>query len=77
MKAHEFCYWLQGFFEIKDLELAGSKWTFNNDQIRVIRQHLALAFKHDIDPKYGDDEHQQDLNNIHGGPGSPSPTFRC
>jgi hypothetical protein len=77
MKATEFCYWLQGYFEISD---AFSEAGLTNDdgsvvppegisplQTEIIRRHLALVFKHDIDPKAGSPEYQAELQAIHDG----------
>lgn len=77
MKAHEFCYWLQGYFE-----LAPDGQGLNAKQLECVRAHLALVFKHEIDQKYGDEEHQNELNAIHNPVSGPSsnlggPTFRC
>lgn len=63
MSAREFCYWLQGYFEIHgetdtDIVLTGA-------QIDMIRRHLALVFKHEIDPSYGGPEKQGELQKIH------------
>ena len=60
MKSRDFCFWLQGFFEISgsdELKLS---------QVEKIRKHLALVFKHEIDPSMGNEGHQADLNIIHG-----------
>lgn len=72
MNATEFCYWLQGYFEIaasgeqKEIALTPA-------QVAIVRNHLALAFKHDIDPKAGPPEYQQELQDLHdGNPLSPS-----
>ena len=43
MKATEFCYWLQGMFELAEPK------TLNKEQTDTIRRHLAMAFMHDID----------------------------
>lgn len=46
MKAVEFCYWLQGYFELsggKDLDVV---------QVETIKKHLNMVFIHDIDPSY-------------------------
>ena len=76
MKAHEFCYWLQGYFEIMGIEAA----PLDSDQVRCIEKHLALVFKHEIDPKYGDEEHQEELNTLHSHgpirPPRPNPPYR-
>jgi hypothetical protein len=72
MKATEFCYWLQGYFEI---DQASSKPgnSLSDEQVEVIQRHLALVFKHDIDPQAGPSKYQAALNDIHGGNGM----YRC
>ena len=57
MTAQEFCYWLQGFFE-----LGGGLNGLTPEQVNTIKAHLSLAFKHDIDPKAGPLEYQKELN---------------
>lgn len=39
MSAQEFCYWLQGFFEVTDATHVNEK------QAAIIKEHLALVFK--------------------------------
>lgn len=46
MKAVEFCYWLQGHFELS------GKTELTPFQVQQIKNHLALVFKHEIDPSY-------------------------
>ncbi len=65
MKASEFCYWLQGFFEIEKERNPSVDLT--KKQADVIQRHLALVFKHDLDPKEGTSEHQAELQSIHDG----------
>ncbi len=68
MTSRDFCYWLQGFFEIgneKDVNLSA-------EQTEMIRRHLALVFKHEIDPSAGPPVVQAALNAIHDPP-KPSP----
>lgn len=86
MTSREFCYWLQGYFEIEGNQPRPPEWqpSLNGSQISMIQKHLALVFKHEIDPSYGDQKHQDDLNKIHYGPyepGIPVPTsnvlMRC
>ncbi|AXQ69167.1 hypothetical protein HOU02_gp558 [Caulobacter phage CcrBL9] len=60
MKTHEFCYWLQGLFEIADPK------TLDENQVRIIRAHLDMVFLHDIDKRYPA-EQQKALNAIHNG----------
>lgn len=69
MKAEEFCYFLQGLFEV-----AGMK-SCNEEQWETIRRHLALVFIHDIDPKAGDAAHQQKLNEAHSPTQVKTPPF--
>lgn len=61
MKASEFCFWLQGLFELDNPQ------ELNARQTTVIKRHLALVFKHDIDPSQGTPEHQAELQAIHDG----------
>lgn len=66
MKSRDFCFWLQGYFEIH-----GKTWdkpTLDTAQVESIRQHLALVFKHEIDPSAGNKAEQDKLNNIHSSP---------
>lgn len=50
MTPQEFCYWLQGYFE---LSMEGSK-SINEYQVNQIRNHLNMVFVHSIDPQAGD-----------------------
>lgn len=61
MTSRDFSFWLQGFFEITGTNKV------DEEQIKIIKRHLNLVFKHDIDPSMGGFEHQIELNNIHGG----------
>lgn len=44
MNSVDFCYWLQGHFELTNSN------DLSPEQVRVIRNHLNLVFKHEIDP---------------------------
>ena len=44
MNTIDFCFWLQGYFEI-----SGGK-EISQEQAEVIQNHLNLVFKHEIDP---------------------------
>lgn len=82
MKAQEFCYWLQGFFEISGAT-PSEPGTLNSQQTATIQRHLALVFQHDIDPQYGNADHQVVLQSIHdgkpqiGGEGPNGELYRC
>lgn len=71
MKSTEFCYWLQGFFELSN------DVTMTPDQVRMVRNHLNLVFKHEIDPSYGMDPAEAQV--VHDGkpekPERPRPQF--
>ena len=59
MTSRDFAYWLQGFFEI------GNGEELTKEQTAMIKAHLNMVFKHEIDPSMGDEKHQQILNEIH------------
>lgn len=61
MQSRDFCYWLQGFFEVANPRELSEK------QADQIKKHLALVFKHEIDPSMGDEKHQEKLSEIHSG----------
>lgn len=74
MKATEFCYWLQGYFELHgDIGAEG----LSKRQVDLIRNHLALVFVHDIDPKAGPPEYRKILNDIHSGQGTGDIRMNC
>lgn len=59
MTSRDFAYWLQGLFELENPK------TLNKQQTNLIKKHLSLVFKHEIDPSMGDANIQNELNNIH------------
>lgn len=59
MTSRDFAFWLQGYFEITNPD------NISESETIVIKKHLALVFKHEIDPSYGNEEHQNELNEIH------------
>ena len=62
MRAVDFCYFLQGLFELTDTK------TLNEKQVQTIKNHLKLVFLYDIDPSYSDDKTVQHIfQNIHDG----------
>jgi hypothetical protein len=61
MQSRDFVYWLQGYLEIADPK------GITPEQLKIVRNHLALVFKHEIDPAMGDKQHQNTLSNIHSG----------
>lgn len=69
MKATEFCYWLQGLFEMAEPVALTEK------QTALVKAHLALVFVHDIDPSYGNEKVQKVLNAIHQQAQEPEKTL--
>lgn len=70
MTSRDFCYWLQGFFEVSN------HTSVNEDQVEIIKKHLNLVFVHEIDPTFGDAKKQKKLNEIHT-PHDPHALARC
>jgi len=64
MNSRDFCFWLQGFFELRE---PGGFNQITSDQAKLIQDHLALVFVHEIDPSMGDKKHQDKLNTVHSG----------
>lgn len=70
MKSRDFAFWLQGLFEVAEPR------TLSEKQTDLIRRHLALVFKHEIDPSMPDPTGE--LQAVHDGfpypvVSSPSP----
>jgi hypothetical protein len=67
MTSRDFCYWLQGYFEINSNQPRPQEYceSLNSEQIKMIRNHLAMVFKHEIDPSFGDEKKQDDLHKLH------------
>lgn len=90
MTSRDFCFWLQGFFEIaeegREAQPVAANVThtpavtLTDAQVRVIRRHLTLVFKHEIDPSMPDPTGE--MQAIHDGSALPSGgpdgvTLRC
>ena len=73
MTSRDFCFWLQGYFELNG-ELKNG---ISAVQTIVIRNHLALVFRHEIDPSIPD--LTGELQTIHDGsfPNSAKMKLRC
>ncbi len=70
MTSRDFCYFLQGFFEIMDARIDidnGYPLPLNNKnlthkQVKCIRDHLNLVFYHEIDKQYEDQQKSQEIH---------------
>lgn len=51
MKSRDFCYWLQGYFELR---AKGESMT--PEQVACVERHLSMVFLHEIDPSFPDGE---------------------
>ena len=80
MTARDFCFWLQGYFEVAGADTI-KRNGLNGRQCEQVQAHLHLVFKHEIDPAFGGD--QQELQDIHdnkpqiGGVGPHGTLVRC
>ena len=63
MTSRDFCYWLQGYFELTNPQELSVRET------TLIKQHLNLVFKHEIDPSVdgGNPAVAAELQAIHDG----------
>lgn len=80
MTSRDFCFWLQGFLELRDPKGDGANRQdlfLSAEQVACVKQHLALVFKHEIDPSMGPAKHQAALDAIHNPIPGPGPTMRC
>lgn len=79
MTPRDFCYWLQGFFEITEAKDEAQP-SMSPRQVEMVRRHLAMAFVH-IDAE-APPELQAPLNAAHAPkfpqtPSSNGPLIRC
>ncbi len=62
MTARDFCYWLQGYFELNPTDRGTP---IGGEQAAKIRAHLNMVFAHEIDPSAGDAQVQAKLDALH------------
>lgn len=70
MTSRDFCYWLQGYFEILGANNPTTEQqALTPAQTAMIGRHLALVFKHEIDPSIdkGDPHAKAVLDALHNG----------
>ena len=74
MTSRDFCFWLQGYFEIHQANMPENVKEvqgLTNHQLEMVRKHLALVFVHEIDPSMGPPAHQVKLDAVHGTGAKP------
>lgn len=62
MTSRDFCYWLQGYFELRPAD----EHILNSMQVEAIRKHLNMVFIHEIDPAFPQAQ-QGALQEAHAG----------
>lgn len=88
MTSRDFCFWLQGFLEIQEntilpvgtIASSNPYLALDPKQLDCVKRHLALVFKHEIDPSMGGPKLQAALDgihNVHNSIPGPGPTMRC
>jgi hypothetical protein len=73
MNSIDFCYWLQGYFEVADPNV------IPESQLNIIKNHLNLVFKHEIDPlrESQTTTPAEELNHVHNGGHDNDTLYRC
>jgi len=73
MTSRDFCYWLQGYFEITALANSSAA-QITVAQADMIKRHLSMVFVHEIDPSIdqGNPTKQGLLNQLHGNTPMPA-----
>ena len=67
MTSRDFVFWLQGHFEVS------GKFAMNEHEGLIVARHLALVFKHEIDPSLGGNA--EELQAVHDGMPGHSPSL--
>jgi len=70
MTSRDFCYWLQGYFELMN-KVHEENLALTREQTDCIAKHLSMVFVHEIDPTFGKDNEK--LNQIHNNTIEPTP----
>lgn len=69
MTSRDFCYWLQGYFEMAGVR-PDVGCTLTNEQVKTVQRHLSLVFVRELD-KEAPPAEQEKLNKIHHGTAWP------
>ena len=64
MTPRDFCYWMQGFFEINEVSQGNGKIYLDAEQTECVKNHLNMVFHH-VDKTFGDEKHQKELSDLH------------
>jgi hypothetical protein len=81
MTSREFCYWLQGYFEILGNETktnpAKPRVALDANQTECVQRHLSMVFKHEIDPSYPNAQALSAIHMPNPHPPYDEPIMRC
>lgn len=76
MTSRDFCFWLQGWFELN--QTIDHREGATPETLKMIKDHLNLVFYHEIDPSYSPNTKvQEKMNEIHGTPDASGAQIRC
>lgn len=73
MNSVDFCFWLQGYFEVANPQ------EINTKELDIIKNHLNLVFVHEIDPMREEETSTpaNELNQVHNGGYTNDTLYRC
>ena len=57
MKSRDFCYWLQGWFELN--KTVDHREGASKETLELIEKHLSMVFLHEIDPSFPEGQKQK------------------
>ncbi len=78
MTSRDFCFWLQGWFELNST--IDHRKGATPETMEMIKKHLNLVFYHEIDPSYSNDpkvQKEMDEIHLHGKPDNIDALIRC
>ncbi len=50
MTSRDFCFWLNGLFELSDVDKNKANDSLSIEQVKCIKEHLALVFRRETSP---------------------------
>lgn len=79
MTSRDFCFWLQGFFELRKAESNFDPNPISATQVDMIERHLNMVFENDIDPSIDGEskDKKEKLDAMHNNLLNRPPGVRC